>query len=81
MKPGRGDLKQFVKFMLCSQAAWLADCGVFALAHEIFALHYILCKVLSYTTGAIVKLFAEQEDYISVVRKLYLKNAAKVSDC
>lgn len=28
--------------------------GVFALAHEVFALHYILCKVLSYTTGAIV---------------------------
>ena len=54
MKPSREDLKQFLKFMFCSQAAWLADCGVFALAHEVFALHYILCKVLSYTTGAIV---------------------------
>ena len=48
------EVVRFIKFMLCSQAAWLADCGVFALMHEVIGAQYLLCKVASYTVGAFV---------------------------
>ena len=77
MKISRADIRQFFYFMVCSQIAWLADCGVFALTHEVFMLHYIFCKGLSYTTGAIVSYSLNRKITFAAVEKFVSKTLLK----
>lgn len=53
-KPSRRDFFQFLRFMFCSQLAWLADVSVFALCYECIKFHYIPSKAISYSIGAVV---------------------------
>jgi putative flippase GtrA len=57
MKFTKTDFWQFIKFMLCNQAAWLADLLVFTLLYQVNAINYIASKAASYTAGAAVSYF------------------------
>ncbi len=54
MKLKKAELWQFLKFMFCSQAAWLCDLAVFTILYQVSGVHEVLSKAASYTVGAVV---------------------------
>ncbi|MGI6664075.1 MAG: GtrA family protein [Christensenellaceae bacterium] len=54
-------IRQLIKFILCSQAAWLADVAIFTLLYEVLALQYTIAKGVSYACGATVSFFLNRK--------------------
>lgn len=54
MQKRQEEIKQFVKFSLCSMSAWLTDFALFTVLYQVLKLNYIVSKGIAYTLGATV---------------------------
>ena len=54
MEKRQEEIKQFIKFSLCSMSAWLTDFALFTLLYQVIKVNYIVSKGIAYTLGATV---------------------------